>query len=115
MNTEINCELCGAVNDRTKDGRPCIEIDGKGACRQCFINACNRDSEEFGEEEEDNYDEDNLCYHCGCYLDENTHIFIFEKLGCEDITMCAECGNDNADEMREDGYKRDDDEDDVQR
>ena len=78
-------------------------------CRDNGCGYCNPD------EEDDDYDEDNLCYHCGCYLDENTHIFIFEKNGQDDMTMCADCGEHLADQLREEGWKRDDDEDDVQR
>ena len=56
-----------------------------------------------------NTNEETICDNCECVLTEDTHIFCFEKEGKDDMTMCAECGNDTADEMRADGWKRDDD------
>jgi len=103
-NTEmkINCGVCGGENDRTKNGQPCIEIDGKGACLKCVISSTNKDSEEFGKEK---------CFNCDCELTDDIHIFCFEREGSDDMTMCAECGDDLADDLREEGWKRDDDDD----
>jgi hypothetical protein len=49
------------------------------------------------------------CENCEEPLDEDEHIFIFTK-GYEDMTMCRECGDDTHEEMKADGWKRDDEE-----
>ena len=52
---------------------------------------------------------DERCSNCDEQLTEDTHIFCFSR-GDEEETFCGECGEDLADEMRADGWKRDDDE-----
>lgn len=97
-NTEmkINCGICGAENDRTKNGKPCMEIDGKGACLKCVISSSNKDSEEFGEECEE---ENKLETKCGCEITINSREH--NECRCDDDGenwICADCYNGEYDE-----------------
>lgn len=69
--------------------------------------------EEFAEYKKKNPEpEFGRCENCERPLDEYEHIFIFNR-GDEDMTMCEECGNDTHEEMKADGWKRDDDEGEI--
>jgi hypothetical protein len=103
-NTEMkmNCGICGGENDRTKNGKPCMEIDGKGVCLKCFINASNEDCEEFGNEEEDTTNTTNevhnICFQCSTELTDETGCFEDkDELFCEFCFKpdgyCYECFN----------------------
>jgi len=52
-----------------------------------------------------------FCDNCSNELGEYDTIFIFENISCETQTFCEECGNDLQEEMKADGWFRDDDED----
>jgi RNase P subunit RPR2 len=52
-------------------------------------------------------DEMTYCTNCDTPLDENEHIFCFSR-GDEDKTMCQMCGEDTHEEMKADGWRRDD-------
>jgi hypothetical protein len=47
------------------------------------------------------------------FLDEDMHIFCYSR-GDEEETMCCECGQDLHEEMKADGWKRDDDSEDEE-
>lgn len=49
------------------------------------------------------------CKNCDTYLDEDMHIFCYTR-DTEDMTLCKDCGEDCYDELRADGWVRDDDE-----
>jgi hypothetical protein len=69
--------------------------------------------EEFAEYKKRNPEpEFGRCENCEEPLDEDEHIFIFTR-GDEDMTMCRECGDDTHEEMKADGWKRDDDEGEI--
>lgn len=117
----IYCEDC-AIKNETDD----LDFCDDESCKHYYSyrnDNCNCDGYDCGycnPSYEDNYDEwrermgvCDKCSNCDCELDEDTHIFCFEKKGENDMTMCSECGNDLADELREEGWKRDDDDDDM--
>jgi hypothetical protein len=64
--------------------------------------------EENGEAEASNETEEGCCTNCGVFLDEDMHIFCYSR-GEEEETMCQECGEDLREELKADGWKRDDD------
>jgi len=65
--------------------------------------------EENGEAEASNETEEGCCTNCNVFLDEDAHIFCFSK-GEEEETMCQTCGEDLHEELKADGWLRDDDE-----
>ena len=65
----------------------------------------------------DNDDENDIALHgtcdnCDTILYPDIHIFCFSR-GEEDTTFCQECGEDLHEEMNADGWKRDDDEGEI--
>jgi hypothetical protein len=111
------CDKC-YDKDKEEDEKE-EEEEEKCVCGECGISTKGRKirglwdnklCEECGEHSDIEEEEDmTYCDNCDCALTEDTYIFCFEKDGEDDMTMCAECGNDTADEMRADGWKRDDD------
>jgi hypothetical protein len=67
--------------------------------------------EENGEAEASNETEEGCCTNCGVFLDEDMHIFCYSR-GEEEETMCCECGQDLHEELKADGWRRDDDSED---
>jgi hypothetical protein len=59
--------------------------------------------------EEEDEEDHGVCDCCGERLTEDEFIFCFFR-GDEDMTMCKDCGDDTHEEMNADGWKRDDDE-----
>lgn len=49
------------------------------------------------------------CTNCNVFLDEDMHIFCYSR-GDEEETLCKDCGEDLHEEMKADGWLRDDDE-----
>ena len=49
------------------------------------------------------------CINCNVFLDEDMHIFCYSR-GDEEETLCKDCGEDLHEEMKADGWLRDDDE-----
>jgi len=111
------CADCGewVLEEEKKE-----EEEEKCVCGECGISTKGRKirglwdnklCEECGEHSDvEEEDEDmTYCSTCDCALTEDVHIFCFEKDGEEDLTMCSDCADDTTDEMRTDGWKRDDD------
>lgn len=101
---EKSIGICNDCNEELVDGyywsRPDRNLMFCADCGEWVL------EEEKKEEEEEDM---TYCSTCDCALTEDVHIFCFEKDGEEDLTMCSDCADDTTDEMRADGWKRDDD------
>lgn len=106
---ECGCDRAYCEDCATKNENDDLDQCDDESCKHYYSyrnDNCNCDGDECGF-----CNPVSLCDNCRCRLTDDIHIFCFEKDGEGDKTMCAECGNDLAFDMREDGWKRDDDED----
>ena len=74
---------------------------GVPLCQEC----CEDQQENWNEESEE---EEGKCDCCEASLGEDEHIFCFTR-GDEEKTMCRVCGDDTHEEMKAEGWMRDDD------
>lgn len=118
---KLACADCGQVETECRLERM---IGGKIMCCDCLDPKPTEEEEEDDEEsvcddEQRSYgargapapesdDEEEKCGCCEAPLDEDEHIFIFTK-GDEEVTMCRVCGDDTHEQMKADGWTRDDD------
>lgn len=92
-----------------------VEWGGLSAAHFRTITQKMIDTNDFDEYVDDNEaaaepskDED-CCTNCNVFLDEDMHIFCYSR-GDEEETLCKDCGEDLHEEMKADGWLRDDDE-----
>jgi len=99
---EYICSVCGHKFADVDDWSGDCDENG---CRYCH----DSDDEE---EEEELKARHGTCDNCDAILYPDIHIFCFSR-GEEDTTFCQECGEDLHEEMNADGWKRDDDEGEI--